>query len=76
MNLSKLAEITNGKIYNNKNINIKNIKIDSNQITEGDLFIAIIGQNKDGHDYIESAIKKRRLSRFYQQRNTKSNTLH
>ena len=57
MNLSKLAEITNGKIYNNKNINIKNIKIDSNQITEGDLFIAIIGQNKDGHDYIESAIK-------------------
>ena len=57
MNLSKLAEITNGKIYNNKNINIKNIKIDSNQITEGDLFIAIIGQSKDGHDYIESAIK-------------------
>ena len=57
MNLSKLAEITNGKIYNNQNINIKNIKIDSNQITEGDLFIAIIGQNKDGHDYIESAIK-------------------
>lgn len=57
MNLSKLAEITNGKIYNNQNITIKNIKIDSNQITEGDLFIAIIGQNKDGHDYIESAIK-------------------
>lgn len=57
MNLSKLAEITNGKIYNNQNINIKNIKIDSNQITEGDLFIAIIGHNKDGHDYIESAIK-------------------
>ena len=57
MNLSKLAEITNGKIYNNKNINIKNIKIDSNQITKNDLFIAIIGQNKDGHDYIESAIK-------------------
>ena len=57
MNLSKLAEITNGKIYNNQTINIKNIKIDSNQITEGDLFIAIIGQSKDGHDYIESAIK-------------------
>ena len=57
MNLSKLAEITNGKIYNNQNINIKNIKIDSNQITEGALFIAIIGQSKDGHDYIESAIK-------------------
>ena len=57
MNLSKLAEITNGKIYNNQTTNIKNIKIDSNQITEGDLFIAIIGQSKDGHDYIESAIK-------------------
>lgn len=57
MNLSKLAEITNGKIYNNQTINIKNIKIDSNQITEGDLFIAIIGQSKDGHYYIESAIK-------------------
>lgn len=41
MNLSKLAEITNGKIYNNKNINIKNIKIDSNQITEGDLLLLL-----------------------------------
>ena len=58
MNLSKLAEITNGKIYNNQNITIKNIKIDSNQITKNDLFIAISGKNKDGHDYIEKAIKQ------------------
>lgn len=33
------------------------IKIDSRKVNEGDTFIAIKGINKDGHDYIEDAIK-------------------
>ncbi len=34
------------------------IKTNSNEIKPGDTFIAIIGKNRDGHDYIEDAIKK------------------
>ena len=33
-----------------------NIKIDSRKIVKGDIFIAIRGNNDDGHNYIESAI--------------------
>ena len=34
------------------------IKIDSRKIKKGDTFIALRGINKDGHDYIEDAIKR------------------
>lgn len=34
-----------------------NIKIDSRRVTPGDTFIAIIGEQYDGHDFIEEAIK-------------------
>jgi len=33
------------------------IKIDSRKIEAGDVFIAVIGQNLDGHNYIDSACK-------------------
>lgn len=36
---------------------IREIKIDSRNIKREDLFIAIIGENKDGHQYLESAVK-------------------
>lgn len=34
-----------------------NIKIDSRRVTPGDTFIAMIGEQCDGHDFIEEAIK-------------------
>jgi len=34
-----------------------NIKIDSRKVIPGDTFVAIKGNNVDGHDFIESAIK-------------------
>jgi UDP-N-acetylmuramoyl-tripeptide--D-alanyl-D-alanine ligase len=37
--------------------NIKEIKIDSREIESGDLFIAIIGENQDGHIYLKSAVE-------------------
>ncbi len=39
------------------NININNIAYDSRKIKKGDLFIAIKGDNIDGHNFITSAIK-------------------
>ena len=35
-----------------------NIKIDSRKVNEGDTFVAIVGANVDGHDYIDEAIKR------------------
>ena len=39
-----------------KNIDISGIKIDSNKVLPGDLFIAVSGENFDGHDFIHQAI--------------------
>ena len=39
-----------------KKINISGIKTDSKQVTSGDLFIAVPGENFDGHDFIDQAI--------------------
>ena len=47
-------------IPSNKDINdiaISGIKLDSTQIEQGDLFIAISGSKFDGHDFIQDAIK-------------------
>ena len=52
------------KILNAKKINlvdnkeITGIAIDSRKVKEGDLFIPFLGENVDGHDYIESAFEK------------------
>jgi UDP-N-acetylmuramoyl-L-alanyl-D-glutamate--2,6-diaminopimelate ligase len=40
------------------NIEISNITYDSRKVKEGSLFIAISGQNEDGHDYIYEAVNK------------------
>ena len=40
-----------------KEINISGIKIDSKKVLPGDLFIAVNGNNFDGHDFIDQAIK-------------------
>lgn len=51
------------KIFDEINIGIKNdidinkIEIDSRKVTKNDFFIAIKGYEKDGHDYIDDAIK-------------------
>lgn len=38
---------------------IKNYQIDSRKVRKGDVFFAIIGKEKNGHDYIEEVIKKK-----------------
>lgn len=56
MKLSKLFNGTNIKIDNDTEIN--NISINSKEINQNDLFVAIKGYIRDGHDYIDEAIKK------------------
>lgn len=59
MDLDTLLKVVDGKIIN-KSVkkNIKNIKIDSRKVNKNDVFIALIGKNLDGHDYIKEVLKK------------------
>ncbi len=41
-----------------KNWQASGVCIDSRKIQKGDLFIAIIGENQDGHKYVASALEK------------------
>lgn len=59
MKLKTILKITGGHIINgvSENQKIRKIQIDSRKIKKNDLFIAINGNNLDGHDYIKDAIK-------------------
>ena len=46
------------KARGNLDVEIKNIACNSNNVEEGDLFVAIKGFEYDGHEYINEAIKK------------------
>ena len=46
------------EIKGNKQVEINNISKNSNQISFGDLFVAIEGLNFDGHDFISEAIDR------------------
>ncbi len=55
---SKIAEICNGELKNNNNELIKKVSIDNRKIEQGDLFIALIGENHDAHKFVSSAVQK------------------
>ena len=55
MSASKGKDLTK-KFLNNKKIT--GISIDTRSIEQNDLFIAIKGQNYDGHDFLEEALQK------------------
>ncbi|MBR2840701.1 MAG: UDP-N-acetylmuramoyl-tripeptide--D-alanyl-D-alanine ligase, partial [Bacilli bacterium] len=59
MKIKELLSITKGKLIGKINLNtsFKDIKINSKRIVNNDIFIPIIGNNKDGHDFIEESIK-------------------
>lgn len=57
----KLSKILNNISYTllkgNIDIEINDLKYDSRKVTKNDIYVALIGYNSDGHDYIEDAIK-------------------
>ena len=42
---------------NFNNVTFNNLSIDSKKIKNGDLFLAIRGKNKDGHNYVKEALR-------------------
>lgn len=61
MKIKDLITSTKGTLIGDidKNDTYNKIKIDSKQIKENDIFVAIIGENNDGHDYINEAIENK-----------------
>lgn len=59
MNINELLTSTKGKLINNINLEEKfnKIIINSKEVKKDDIFIAIIGENHDGHIFIDEAIK-------------------
>jgi len=59
MTVSEIARIANGRMLNVKyDLPVRGIKIDSRNVEKGDLFIALKGKYKDGHDFIPQAIER------------------
>ena len=57
--VEELVLVTKGRLISKiKEVKLKGISIDSRTIKRGEVFIAIKGNNFDGHNYIEEAIKK------------------
>ena len=57
MNLLKLADISKGKVFG-ESLSVNGFSIDTRSIENNDLFIALEGENFDGHEFISEAIAK------------------
>lgn len=58
MKLSEVQSCLEAAILQGHDVTFKGISIDSRRIQPGELFIALKGDNFDGHDFIEQAITK------------------
>ncbi|OEF24982.1 UDP-N-acetylmuramoyl-tripeptide--D-alanyl-D-alanine ligase [Vibrio rumoiensis] len=55
--LQQLAEITGGKL-SGENIEISSVTTDTRQVESGALFIALIGERFDAHDFCQQALEQ------------------
>ena len=55
--LSQLENVLNSTLVNS-NVNFDGVSIDSRTIKKGNLFVAIKGENFDGHQFVNDAVKK------------------
>ena len=59
MKLDELIEYLDYKdLINFKNIDITGISYNSNTTKKGDIFVCLVGEHTDGHEYAQSAIEK------------------
>ena len=58
LKVKELLEATNGKLLNgNLEDEINDYKIDSREVKSGDFYIPIVGENVDGHRFINDTVK-------------------
>ena len=56
ISLSQLANSANGQL-NGEDINFSSVAIDTRALNRGDLYIALKGENFDGHQFIQEAVE-------------------
>lgn len=56
--LTELAEIVGGSGYDLRDLTIRGFALDSREVENGDLFLAIKGANVDGHDFVRQALER------------------
>lgn len=57
MNINKLAEITGGIAYNCSGDEIvKNVVRDDREVSDGTVFVALKGENNNGHRFVQRAV--------------------
>jgi len=57
MKLKKILERVDYKLLKgNDDIDVCDLTYDSRKVSDGDVFVCIIGNNVDGHDYIDNAL--------------------
>ena len=57
MNLLDLSEISNGKLFGDS-LEVNGFSIDTRTIQSKDVYIALRGENFDGHDFVLDAKEK------------------
>src|SRR5271169_4994697 len=66
----RLDEILNGldgaDVSGDAHIDITGISYDSRKVKPGDLFVAVKGENADGHDFIADAVKRGAVAIAYE----------
>ena len=59
MKIEEILNVTRGELVcGDKNIEVKKFEIDTRKVNEGDVFVAIKGENTDGNLYYKDAVKK------------------
>ena len=59
--IGELVEATGGVFFGDASIlrkNITGVTIDSRKVEEGNVFVAIVGERSDGHDFAVAAVDK------------------
>ncbi|HCU08243.1 MAG TPA: UDP-N-acetylmuramoyl-tripeptide--D-alanyl-D-alanine ligase [Clostridiales bacterium] len=56
--IQSIARACGGRIFGNQSGNITGVVIDSRDAKEELMFVAVIGPNKDGHDYLTDAMDR------------------
>ena len=57
MSLDDVARAVGGMVYGSR-VGISGVCTDSRAVSTGDLFVAIVGDRFDGHEYVEEAMRK------------------
>ena len=55
--LAELAHAVGGRVIGDPSTVVLDVTHDSRQVGEGSLFVAVVGESHDGHDYIDQAVR-------------------